>query len=123
MKANKRQEIPELPSLDEGIHLLETDSRTSGALQLLVLDHLLTRGAPAGVVWVDSEAGEYTQPLARLTPSIRVLERIQIARGFTAHQHYSLLQDLPAQIESNIALAALPNVDWFYRGDDLYTMK
>ena len=121
MKASTRQGIPELPSLTEGIHLLETDSRTSGALQSLVLDHLLTRGSPAGAVWVDSRGNGSTQPLARLAPSMRVLKRIQIARGFTAHQHYSLLEDLSEQIESNTALAVLPEVDWFYRSDDLYS--
>ena len=121
MKANNRQEIPELPSLTDGIHLLEADSRTSEALQSLVLDHLLTRGAPAGVVWVDSRGNGSTQPLARLAPSMRVLERIKIARGFTAYQHYSLLEDLSAQIESNTALTVLPDVDWFYRSDDLYS--
>ena len=52
---------------------------------------------------------------------MRVLERVAIARGFTAHQHYSLLQDLPAQIAGNTALAVLPDVDWFYRSDDLYS--
>lgn len=43
MTMNPMQEVPELPTLDSGIHLLETDSRTSGALQSLVLDTLLTR--------------------------------------------------------------------------------
>ena len=38
METKPTREVPELPTLDEGIYLLETDSRTSGALQSLVLD-------------------------------------------------------------------------------------
>jgi hypothetical protein len=110
----------ELPTLNNGIHLLETDSRTSGALQSLVLDHLLTRGAPREAVWVDSHGNGSTQPLARLAPNRRVLGRIAIARGFTAFQHYSLLKDLAARVTDETALVVLPEFDWFYRHDDLH---
>ena len=110
----------ELPTLTHGIHLLETDSRTSGALQSLVLDHLLTRETPEEAVWVDSHGNGSTQPLARLAPSMRVLGRIAIARGFTAFQHYSLLEDLAAQVTNETTLVVLPDIDWFYRHDDLH---
>jgi hypothetical protein len=112
-------ETVELPSLNHGIHLLETDSRTSGALQSLALDHLLTRGTPGEAVWVDNHGNGSTQPLARLAPGMRVLRRIAIARGFTAFQHYSLLEDLTAQVMDETALVVLPELDWFYRHDDL----
>ena len=120
MTVNPIREVPELPTLDEGIHLLEADSRTSGALQSLVLDHLLTRGGAANAVWIDSHGNGSTEPLARLAPSMRVLQRVGIARGFTAFQHYSLLNDLAAQVESETALVVLPELDWFYRTDDLH---
>ena len=120
MTVNPIREVPELPTLDEGIHLLETDGRTSGALQSLVLDHLLTRGGGAEAVWVDSRGNGSTEPLARLAPSMRVLERVEIARGFTAYQHYSLLDDLAAQVEIETGLVVLPEFDWFYRSDDLH---
>ena len=120
MTTNSMQEMPELPTLNEGIHLLETDSRTSGALQSLVLDHLLTYGRDTEAVWIDSRGNGSTQPLARLAPSMRVLDRIEIARGFTAFQHYSLLDALDAQVESETALVVLPELDWFYRNDDLH---
>lgn len=119
MEANDVWEIPELPSLNDGIHLLETDSRTSGALQSLVLDHLLTRGGAAEAVWVDSRGNCSTQPFARLAPSMRVLKRIEVARGFTAFQHYSLLDELDAQVGTGTALVVLPGFDWFYRNGDL----
>lgn len=113
-------ETVELPSLTHGIHLLETNSRTSGALQSLVLDHLLTQEMPEEAIWVDSHGNGSTQRLARLAPSMRVLGRIAIARGFTAFQHYSLLEDLSAQVTSETALVVLPDFDWFYRHDDLH---
>ena len=120
MTMNSMQEVPELPTLNGGIHLLETDSRTSGALQSLVLDHLLTHGEATEAVWVDSRGNGSAAPLARLAPSMWILNRVEIARGFTAFQHYSLLDDLIAQVESNTALVVLPELDWFYRSDDLH---
>jgi hypothetical protein len=110
----------ELPTLNHGIRVLETDSRTSGALQSLVLDHLLTRETPGEAIWVDSHGNGSTQPLAQLAPSRRVLERIAIARGFTAFQHYSLLKDLATQVTDETALVVLPELDWFYRHDALH---
>ena len=120
MKTDPIQEVPELPTLNDGIHLLETDSRTPGALQSLVLDHLLTDGRDTEAVWVDSRGNGSTAPLARLAPSMRVLDRIEIARGFTAFQHYSLLDALDTQVEGETALVVLPELDWFYRSDDLH---
>ena len=51
---------------------------------------------------------------------MRVLDRVEIARGFTAFQHYSLLDDLATQVGSETALVVLPELDWFYRSDDLH---
>ena len=120
MEMKPTQGMPELPTLNEGIHLLETDSRTSGALQSIMLDHLLTHGGSSEAVWVDSNGNGSIEPFARLVPSMRVLERVEIARGFTAFQHYSLLNDLAAEVESETALVVLPELDWFYRSDDLH---
>ncbi|WP_273837116.1 hypothetical protein [Halococcus sp. PRR34] len=117
------QDVPELPSLDAGIHLLDVDDRTAGALQSLVVDHLLTDSHGETAVWVDSRGNGSTQPIARLAPGKRVLERIEIARGFTAHQHYSLLESLAEQVGTETALVVLPDLDWFYRSDDLYSSE
>lgn len=75
MGTKPMREVPELPTLDSGIHLLETDSRNSGALQSLVLDHLLTQSDRTNAVWIDSHGNGSTQPFARLAPSMRVLNR------------------------------------------------
>lgn len=114
------QNVPELPSIDAGIHLLDVDDRTAGALQSLVVDHLLTDSRGETAVWVDSRGNGSTQPIARLAPGKRVLERIEIARGFTAHQHYSLLETLGEQVGTETGLVVVPDLDWFYRSDDLY---
>ena len=116
-----RQSAPtiELPTLDGDIHLLETERRTSGALQSLVLDHLLSQGTGGTATWIDSRGNASTQPLARLAPSPRLLDRIETARGFTAFQHYSLLDELHEQVTEETSLLVLPDLDWFYRNGDL----
>ncbi|RBI59819.1 hypothetical protein DMJ13_22195 [halophilic archaeon] len=107
---------PDLPTLNPGVTLLEVTDRTTGTLHSLVLDHLL--GDDGDAVWVDAHGHGTTQPLTRIAPSMRVLERIAIARGFTPWQHVSLLQDLPDQFSESTALVVLPAFDWFYRSDD-----
>ena len=74
-----------LPSLDDGITLLDVEgSRGVPILQSLVLDHLLFHDGPA--FWVDAN-GHATTTLAQIAPSRRLLDRIHVARGFTAYQH------------------------------------
>lgn len=109
-------EVPELPDLDPGLRLLESDTGTTGALHSLVVDHVLRDGGDA--YWVDSRGRARTRPLARLAPSRRVLERIDVARGFTAFQHYALVEAL-AEREADPALVVLPAIDYPYRADDL----
>lgn len=116
-----RTPLPELPSLEAGVTLLETDRHTSGALQSLVLDHVLTAGGTAR--WVDSHGRATTTSLARLAPSGRVLDQIAVARGFTAYQHHSLVKTLQTQLAAGdtvVSLVVAPSVDWHYRADDLH---
>jgi hypothetical protein len=108
---------PTLPTLGSGITLLEADDRTTGALQSLVLDNLLLEDGSA--VWVDSHGHGTTQPLGRIAPSMRLLDRIRIARAFTPWQHSSLLRDLELAVTDDTTLVILPAFDWFYRSDDL----
>jgi hypothetical protein len=112
-----RHDNPELPTLDNGLTLLETDERATGALQSLVLDKLLLDGGSA--VWVDAHGHGTTQLLSRIAPSMRVLDHIRIARAFTAWQHQSLCQDLAPELTDDTALVVLPAFDWFYRSEDL----
>ncbi|WP_227376372.1 hypothetical protein [Haladaptatus halobius] len=111
------QSQPELPTLDSGVTLLGTDERATGALQSLVLDQLLLDGGSA--IWVDAHGHGTTQPLSRIAPSMRVLDRVRIARAFTPWQHQSLLHDTAPECMADTALVVLPAVDWFYRSDEL----
>ncbi|SIR65108.1 hypothetical protein SAMN05421858_3126 [Haladaptatus litoreus] len=112
-----RHAQPELPTIDSGITLLETDERATGALQSLVLDQILLEGGSA--IWMDANGHGTTEQLSRIAPSMRALDRIRIARAFTPWQHQSLCQDLAPEITEETAVAVLPAFDWFYRSEDL----
>ncbi|WP_394339050.1 hypothetical protein [Halosimplex salinum] len=131
-----------LPSLGDGITLLDVEGdRGVPILQSLVLDHLLLHDGPA--FWVDAN-GHATTTLAQIAPSQRLLNRIHVARGFTAYQHYGAVCDLPTAVNNSIqtsttdaraagrgepsrdedtsphtpALIVAPAVDAQYRADD-----
>jgi hypothetical protein len=90
-----------LPSLDDGITLLDVEGgRGVPILQSLVLDHLLLHDGPA--FWVDANGHATTTTLAQIAPSQRLLDRIQVARGFTAYQHYSAVCNLPTAVNQSI---------------------
>jgi len=90
-----------LPSLDDGITLLDIDEgRGVPILQSLVLDHLLLHDGPA--FWVDANGHATTTTLAQITPSQRLLDRIHVARGFTAYQHYGAVDNLPTAVNHAI---------------------
>ena len=113
-----RTRLPELPTLDSGIQLLATDGQRAGEpLRALVLDHAL--GGGGQVRWVDSRGYARTDRLARLAPDPRALDRIRIARGFTAHQHVALVRRLPDVVTDDTALVVLPAMDAPYRADDV----
>lgn len=117
-RSTQPNRIPELPSLDAGIQLLEVDGEPRGPLHTLVVDQILTRQGSA--YWVDTEGHATTQPLARIAPDPRVLDRIQVARGFTPFQHYGLVDNLHHEVDEDTALIVVPALDAFYREDDLY---
>ena len=132
-----------LPLLDDGITLLDVEGdRGVPILQSLVLDHLLLYDGPA--FWVDANGHATTTTLAQIAPSQRLLNRIHVARGFTAYQHYGAVCDLPTAVNQYIqastadtgavgrggpgrdedasphtpALIVAPAVDAQYRADD-----
>ncbi len=95
-----------LPSLDDGITLLDVEGgRGVPILQSLVLDHLLLHEGPA--FWVDANGHATTTTLAQIAPSQRLLDRIQVARGFTAYQHYGAVCDLSTAVNQSIQSTAV----------------
>lgn len=108
--------IPELPSLEAGLTLLEADGDRT-PLQTLAVDRLLVDSGHA--VWVGTGRHCTTDSLAEIAPDRRVLDRIHVARGFTPYQHTALVDALAAQIDDDTAVVVLPDVDARYRGDDV----
>ena len=117
---------PVLPTLRPGCRLLEAgDSNTtarqhhaasSTIIHTLVLDHLLLNGGT--IQWVDAGGHATTHPIARLAPSQRSLERIEVGRAFTAYQHLSLLEQLAQRVDEATSLVVVPALDLPYRDDD-----
>lgn len=141
----------ELPDLDPGVRLLETDVR--GALHALVVDQVLQRrderddGTPPGggdarsggeqtrsgagrALWADAGGRARTRAIADVAPDRRVLRRISVARGFTAYQHYAIVEALAeralgaaggdaAADRESVALLVAPAIDAPYRDDGL----
>lgn len=117
MSANAIERVPAFPTLDPGITLLSATERATGALQSLVLDHLLVDGGEAR--WIDARGNAGTTHLARVAPSMQVLDRVQVARAFTPFQHYSLVEDLEPALTDAVSLFVLPAVEFFYAADDV----
>ncbi|WP_248516320.1 hypothetical protein [Salinarchaeum laminariae] len=114
------QLIPELPDLEPGIQLLDADA--SGALPALVVDQVLRDGQRA--LWIDAGREARTRRLADVAPSQRVLERIDVGRGFTAFQHYALVDVITSQArrlaaEDELGVIVAPALDARYREDNL----
>ena len=124
MHRNQPHDGVELPTLEAGVTLLDIDADLGAEpLCALVLDQLLSSGDQA--FWVDAGGHVQTSTLATLAPHPQYLERIHVARGFTAYQHASLLDRLP-RIVSNAALertdpalVVVPAMDLLYREDDI----
>jgi hypothetical protein len=93
-QADPASEPTLFPTLQQGITLLDIgESRGVPIFQSVVVDHLLLNDGPA--FWVDANGHATTTTLARIAPSRRLLNRIHVARGFTAYQHYAAVSDLP----------------------------
>ena len=117
MSLSQTDDVPQLPQLEPGLTLLDGPERATGPLQSLVLDHVLLAEGEAR--WVDARGHAATTTLARIAPSRRTLDRIQVARAFTAFQHYSLVETLVETVTPETALVVAPAVNWFYATDDL----
>lgn len=111
-------EIPELPSLNADITLLDTgDENSRIPLQTLAIDSVFLGGGEA--VWVDSGHHAVTKSMAEIAPHRRVLNRIQVARGFTPYQHTSLLYELRCEADETTSVVVIPDIDFHYRSDEV----
>jgi hypothetical protein len=107
-----------LPALDSGVTLLEYSSAVDTVIHALAVDHLLLSGGDA--VWIDPGTHAQTGPLTELAPSNRILDRTQIARGFTPFQHLDLLRSLPDLCTNDTSLVIVPDIDRYYRDESLF---
>lgn len=112
MTAHDRS-IPELPTLESGIQLLETEGDSRGPLHALVADHLLLTGGSAH--WVDTHGYATTRPLSQLAPDPRLLDRVHVARAFTAFQHHALVETVSTLVDEGTSLLVVPALDGQYR--------
>jgi hypothetical protein len=130
--------VPELPSLEDDVYLLEPDvtgprrrrQAVLSSLQALALDTALTAGGD--VVWIDAQGHATTHTLSRVAPSERALDRVHIARGFTTHQHHTLLEGVGRWLRggpespfgrpdtSRPAVLVCPALDALYREGELH---
>lgn len=108
---------PELPRLDPGLQLLGTDARCARAVHALTVDHVLLAGGDA--CWIDTGRHARAAPLVDLAPSPRILDRVQVARGFTPFQHLALCETLPDLVTPDTELVVVPDLDGYYRNEDL----
>lgn len=111
-----RQQPPDLPSLTPGVQLLESDGHPRVAIHALVLDHLLLNDGR--VYWLDSDRSATSQPLLRLAPNERLLERVHVSRAQTSTQHYSLVERLTQLVDDSASLLVTTGYDHFYRDHD-----
>lgn len=108
------QPVPELPSLDAEVYCLDADRDRRSIVASLVVDHALLNDGP--VYWVDSLNHASTEPVAAVAPSPRILDRIQVARGFTPYQHASITEALFDRAETDPpSLVVAPAIDALYR--------
>jgi hypothetical protein len=112
-----RLQIPELPTLEPGISLLETDQDPRFPLNTLAIDELLLNSGTA--LWLGVGRFGTTDTMLEIAPDRRVLERIHIARGFNPYQHSTLVDSLEEQITPDTAVIVAPELDRRYRDSDL----
>lgn len=108
------QPVPELPTLDTEVYCLQADQEPRSIVASLVVDHALLNSGP--VYWIDAVNHASTAPIAAVAPSSRLLDRIQVARGFTPYQHASIAESLLDHAETEPpSLVVAPAVETLYR--------
>lgn len=112
----------ELPELAPGVTLVNIETNLGVTpVQTLLVDRLLATGADA--YWVDGTGAARTTRLRELVPHRRHLNRVHIARGFTAYQHTSLIDRLSGRLDKPPAVILATGVDRLYRDGDIPTER
>ncbi|OYR55517.1 hypothetical protein DJ73_02110 [Halorubrum sp. Ea1] len=120
MHTRSRRPTADLPDLAPGVTLVDVDDDLGVTpVQALLLDRVLSRDGPA--FWVDGANSANTTRLRELAPADRVLDRIEVARGFTAHQHTALLDRLAGRLadRESPSVVVATGLDGMYRAADV----
>jgi len=120
MPTRSRRPTADLPDLAPGVTLVDVDDELGVTpVQALLLDRVLDTDGPA--FWVDGANRANTSRLRELAPADRVLDRIEVARGFTAHQHTSLLDRLSGRLSARVSpsVVVATGLDGMYRAADV----
>ena len=120
MHTSSQRPAADLPELAPGITLVDVDDDLGVTpVQALLLDRVLSSDGPA--FWVDGANRANTTRLRELAPADRVLDRIEVARGFTAHQHTSLLDRLAGRLAAreSPSVVVATGLDGMYRAADV----
>ncbi|WP_424015202.1 hypothetical protein ACOZ35_04170 [Halorubrum xinjiangense] len=120
MSTRSNRPTADLPELAPGVTLVDVDDDLGVTpVQALLLDRVLGSDGPA--FWVDGANRANTTRLRELAPADRVLDRVEVARGFTAHQHTALLDRLAGRLAArespSVVLAT--GLDARYRDADV----
>lgn len=105
----------EVPTLDPGVTLLRRPSARSPALYELVLGELTRSGGRA--LWVDARSNASTYAITDRAADDRVLDRVRVARAFTAYQHHTLVERLVETVDPGTGLIVVPCTASLYRDD------
>lgn len=120
MSTRSRRPTADLPELAPGVTLVDVDDELGVTpVQALLLDRVLGSDGPA--FWVDGANRANTTHLRELAPADRVLDRIEVARGFTSHQHTSLLDRLAGRlaVRESPSVVVATGLDGTYRAADV----
>ncbi|MFB6282612.1 MAG: hypothetical protein ABEK59_01575 [Halobacteria archaeon] len=117
MRLDNSGGVQRLPGLDVGVNLVDVEGTSVGPVQSLTLNQMLLD--EGGAVWVDANDNARTSHFTKIAPSMRFLDRIRVARGFTAFQHLSTVRDAEPELCGDTAVLVLPDVDYLYTEDNL----
>jgi len=113
MRGGKRQRAP---PLEPGITRLRVARRVTG-VHRLVADALRTATGPA--YWVDAGNEAAPASLYAAADDRLALERLRVARAFTAYQHRSLVAELADRVTPRTALVVVSAMPALYGDEDL----